>query len=65
MKESRTVKLKVVLLFNFAFLSTVRNIIIAEEYLFSPQGMHFIDGIKSVIILLYYHKILSTMIFFT
>lgn len=63
MKESQPVKLKAVLLFNFAFLSTVRNIVIAEEYLFSPQGMHFIDGIKSVIILIYYHKIFSTMIF--
>lgn len=64
MKESQTVKLKVVLLFNFAFLSTARNIITAEKYLFSPQEEHFICGFKSVIILIYYHKLCSTIIFF-
>lgn len=65
MKESQSVKLKEVLLFNFAFLSTARNITTVEKYLFSPEEEHFIGSIKSVIILIYYCKIFSTMIFFT
>lgn len=54
MKESQTVKLKEVLLFNSAFLSTVRNITTVEKYLFSPKKEHFISSIKSEIILIYY-----------
>lgn len=65
MKKSQTVKLKEVLFFNFAFLSTARNITTAEKYLFSPEKKHFIGSIKSVIILVYYCKIFSTMMFFT